>query len=461
VLLPESKKRNFKFKKRTFRMNLPEFVFHAMSKSTFADLKLTRQFLNAIDELGFQTPTPIQEKVIPLISGGQDVIGIAQTGTGKTAAYLLPLLKKLNYAQLDSPRLLIFVPTRELAVQVEQQCGQLAKYTDLRFMSIFGGMAKTTQHEKIKQGVDIIIATPGRFMELYLEGKINLKKVNTLVLDEADRLMDMGFMNQLRSILEVIPRKRQNLLFSATFPAAVERLSGEFLEFPVKIEIDPQASTTDTIAQFMYHVPNFKTKLALLEHLIHDEETFNRVLIFTRTKTTAENLGRYLQRKLPFQVRILHSNKGQSTRLNAFERFREGKLRILVSTDVSARGIDVSEISHVINFEIGNNYENYVHRVGRTGRAEKTGVALSFVNEEEQFHIKRIEDLIGKKIELLPLPEEIEAQEYLPGEEKTLARSLDLRKQKEDPSYQGAFHERKKNSSGTAWRKRPPKKGKR
>jgi ATP-dependent RNA helicase RhlE len=432
-----------------------------MDSITFNDLNLTRQFLNAVDDMGFETPTPIQAKVIPLILGGQDVIGIAQTGTGKTAAYLLPLLKKLNYAQFDSPRMLVFVPTRELAVQLEQQCAQLAKYTDLRFMAIFGGMAKTTQHEKIKAGLDIIIATPGRFMELYLEGKINLKRVNTLVLDEADRLMDMGFVNQLRSILEVIPLKRQNLLFSATFPAPVERLSGEFLAFPIKVEIDPHSSTTDTISQYMYHAPNFRTKLALLEHLLEDIETFNRVLIFTRTKTTAENLGRYLQRKYPFQVRILHSNKGQSTRLNAFERFREGKLRILVSTDVSARGIDITEISHVINFEIGNQYENYVHRVGRTGRAEKAGVAISFVNEVERYHMRRIEALIDQKIELLPLPEEVHVQEYLPGEQKDLARDIDLRKQKEDPEYQGAFHERRKNSSGTAWRKRPPKKGKR
>lgn len=432
-----------------------------MDSITFNDLNLTRQFLNAVEDMGFETPTPIQAKVIPLIMGGQDVIGIAQTGTGKTAAYLLPLLKKLNYAQFDSPRMLVFVPTRELAVQLEQQCAQLAKYTDLRYMAIFGGMAKTTQHEKIKTGLDLIIATPGRFMELYLEGKINLKRVNTLVLDEADRLMDMGFVNQLRSILEVIPRKRQNLLFSATFPAPVERLSGEFLEFPVKVEIDPHSSTTDTISQYMYHAPNFRTKLALLEFLLEDIETFNRVLIFTRTKTTAENLGRYLQRKYPFQVRILHSNKGQSTRLNAFERFREGKLRILVSTDVSARGIDITEISHVINFEIGNQYENYVHRVGRTGRAEKAGVAISFVNEVERYHIRRIEGLIGKQIALLPLPEEVQVQEYLPNEQKELARDIDLRKQKEDPEYQGAFHERRKNASGTAWRKRPPKKGKR
>jgi ATP-dependent RNA helicase RhlE len=432
-----------------------------MSKLSFTDLKLTRQFLQALEELGFESPTPIQEKFIPLVFGGQDVIGIAQTGTGKTAAYLLPLLKKLNYAQGIAPRMLIFVPTRELAAQVEQQCLQLTKYTDLRCLAIFGGMPKSTQATKIKAGLDIVIATPGRFMELYLEGKIDLKKVNTLVLDEADRLMDMGFMNQLRSILEVIPRKRQNLLLSATFPEAVDRLSAEFLEFPVKVEIAPQASTTETISQFMYHAPNFKTKLALLEYLMQDEEVFNRILIFTRTKAAAENLGRYLQRKYPFQVRILHSYKGQSTRMNAFERFRDGKLRILVSTDVSARGIDISEISHVINFEIGNNYENYVHRVGRTGRAEKVGTAISFVNDEERYHIERIEKLIGKKIELLSMPAEITVQEYLPGEQKDLARSLDLRKQKEDPEYQGAFHERRKNASGKVWRKRPPKKGKR
>lgn len=269
-----------------------------MPALTFSDLKLTRNFLNAVADAGYENPTPIQQKAIPIIQSGQDVIGVAQTGTGKTAAYLLPLLKKLNYAQLDVPRMLVFVPTRELAIQVEEMARDLAKYTDLRITSIYGGKGKTEQIENIKRGIDLLVATPGRFMDLYLLGHIGLKKVNTMVLDEADRLMDMGFLPQLRSILEVIPRKRQNLLFSATFSERVEKLTEDFLEFPVKLEVAPEQKTTETIRQVMYRVPNFKTKLKLIEHLLEDEEEFSRVLIFTREKTTAENLGRYLLRKI-------------------------------------------------------------------------------------------------------------------------------------------------------------------
>lgn len=414
-----------------------------MSATQFSDFKLTRNFLDAIDDLGFKVPTAIQQKAIPIVMGGQDIIGIAQTGTGKTAAYLLPLLKKLNYAQLDVPRALVFVPTRELAIQVEEMARALATYTDLRIVTLYGGKGKTSQIEMLKAGVDLLIASPGRFMDLYLEGHISLKKVNALVLDEADRLMDMGFLPQLHAILEVIPRKRQNMLFSATFSDRVEKLSQDFLEFPVKIEIARTQKTTPSIRQYFYRAENFKTKLHLLEHLLLDTDTFSRVLIFTRGKNIAENLGRYLQRKNPDSVQILHSNKGQSTRINAYEAFKSGELRILVATDVAARGIDVTEVSHVINFEIGPNYENYIHRIGRTGRAKQKGVAISLVNRVEAYHLERIETLTKHKIKELKSPEGIEEQPYLPGEEKEILRELDLRKQKDDPTYRGAFHEKK------------------
>jgi len=437
-----------------------------MSEITFADLKITRQFLNAIEDIGFHHPSPIQIKAIPVIHSGQDVIGVAQTGTGKTAAYLLPLLRKLNYAQFDSPRMLVFVPTRELAIQVEEMAVALAAYTDLRIKAIYGGKGKTEQRDLIAAGVDILVATPGRFMDLYLDGNIGLKKVNTLVLDEADRLMDMGFLPQLHSILEVIPRKRQNLLFSATFSKRVEQLSEDFLEFPVKIEIDPEQVTTNTIDQYCYRAANFKTKLALLEELLLDEETYSRVMIFTKSKSTAENLGRYLQRKMPESVRILHSNKGQQSRINAYEAFKKGDLRLLVATDVAARGIDVSAVSHVINFELGSNYQNYIHRVGRTGRAETQGVAISFVNRAEEYHLAQIEKVIGKDVVELSLPPSIVEQPFLPEEEFEIARELDLRKQKDDPTYRGAFHTKKsagKKSDKKGAQKKPSrtKKGRR
>ncbi len=432
-----------------------------MSYTLFTDLPLTRQFLQAVDEMGYTEPTPIQRKAIPVIFSGQDVIGVAQTGTGKTAAYLLPLLRKLNYAQGDAPRMLIFVPTRELAIQVDDMARELAKYTDLRIATVYGGKGKTEQRKQIEAGVDLVIATPGRFMDLYLEGAIGVKKVHTLVLDEADRLMDMGFMPQLRSILEVIPRKRQNLLFSATFSKRVEELSAEFLEFPTEIRISTSGKTTETIALFYYRVPNFKTKLMLLEQLLADEERFQRVLIFTRSRTTAENLGRYLQRRYGEIIKILHANKGQQSRISAFEAFRGGALRILVATDVASRGIDVSEVSHVINFELGSDPEHFIHRVGRTGRASHEGIALSFVNDVELHFLKRIEKAIKKEIAELTLPETVVLQPYLPDEEQEIARTLDLRKQKEDPEYRGAFHEKKRKPSGSGRRKPGRKKGSR
>ncbi|TVR36680.1 MAG: DEAD/DEAH box helicase [Cryomorphaceae bacterium] len=432
-----------------------------MSDTQFTDLPLTRQFLQAVDDMGYTEPTPIQRKAIPVIFSGQDVIGVAQTGTGKTAAYLLPLLRKLNYAQGDAPRMLIFVPTRELAIQVDDMARELAKYTDLRIATVYGGKGKTEQRKQIETGVDLVIATPGRFMDLYLEGAIVVKKVHTLVLDEADRLMDMGFMPQLRSILEVIPRKRQNLLFSATFSKRVEELSAEFLEFPTDIRISTSEKTTETIALYYYRVPNFKTKLMLLEQLLANEETFQRVLIFTRSRTTAENLGRYLQRKYGEVVKILHANKGQQSRINAFEAFRGGALRILVATDVASRGIDVSEVSHVINFELGPDPEHFIHRVGRTGRATREGIALSFVNDVELHFLKRIEKAIKKEIPELTLPETVVLQPYLPDEEQEIARTLDLRKQKEDPEYLGAFHEKKRKPAGSGRKKTGRKKGSR
>lgn len=399
--------------------------------------------MNAIADAGFETPTEIQQKCIPLILGGQEVIGIAQTGTGKTAAYLLPVLMKIKYASGKDPRVLILAPTKELTVQISGHALQLAKYTDLRVLPLYGGVGPKTQIETLNEGVDIIIATPGRFMELYLKGEIVTKQIKTLILDEADRMMDMGFMPQLRRIFEVIPHKRQNLLFSATFHEKVERLSREFLEFPVKVEITPQATAAKRVDQELYVIPNLKTKINFLEHLLQDSEAFNRVLIFTRTKEVADNVFRYLERKEYGPVKVIHSNKGQNTRINAVNEFKEGKLRILVSTDVTARGIDVLKVSHVINFDVPILYEDYVHRIGRTGRAFQEGTAITFATPAEMYHIAKIEKLIREKIPVRQLPPMVEIAETSPLEAKDMAREIDWQKKKEDPTFQGAFHERK------------------
>lgn len=411
---------------------------------SFENFNLNRQLLNAVSEAGFETPTEIQQKAIPLILGGQEVIGIAQTGTGKTAAYALPLLMKVKFAQGKEPRALILAPTKELTIQISEHVAQLAKYTDLRIFALYGGVGASQQIQAIENGVDILIATPGRFMELYLKGELPTKQIKTLVLDEADRMMDMGFMHQLRKIFEVIPSRRQNLLFSATFSDRIESLSREFLEFPIKIEVTPQATTASKVEQVLYKVPNLKTKINFLEFLLADKEEFNRVLIFTRTKDVANNVFKYLERKELGPVKAIHSNKDQNTRINAVNDFKEGNLRILVSTDVTARGIDVTRVSHVINFDVPILYEDYVHRIGRTGRAFQEGKAITFATDAELYHVGKIEKLIREKIPVKDIPSGVEIEETPKYEAKDMAREIDAQKRKEDPTFKGAFHERKR-----------------
>ncbi len=411
----------------------------------FADFNLNKQLLLAVAEAGFTQPTPVQQQTIPLLLAGHDVLGIAQTGTGKTAAFGLPLLMKAKYAQGHHPRALVLAPTRELAVQLEKHLRALATHTDLRLLAIYGGLGPKTQMEEIARGLDILIATPGRLMEIYLKGAVSLRDIKTFVMDEADKMMDMGFMPQIRAILEIIPRKRQNVLFSATMPERVTKLSEEFLEFPVRVEVSPPARTATNVAQTLYAVPNLLTKINLLHFLLHrDAATMTRVLLFCRTKTHADQVAHFLERKGPVgEVRVIHGNKGQNARLNSMDSFRAGEVRYLVATDVAARGIDVPQVSHVINFDVPIVHDDYVHRIGRTGRAQHTGAAITFANEAEMVHIAEIEALIHQTIPLLELPPEVEIMETEFEEQQTIGRELDERRRKLDPTFRGAFHERK------------------
>jgi ATP-dependent RNA helicase RhlE len=416
---------------------------------TFEDFTLNKQLLTACQELGYQTPTPIQEKVIPLVLAGNDIMGIAQTGTGKTAAFGLPILMKTKYAQGKNPRALIVAPTRELAMQISKALKDLAKYTDLRIVCLYGGVGMKTQIEEIEKGSDIIVATPGRLQDIYLKGHLVVKEIKTLVLDEADKMMDMGFMPQIRKLLEIIPaKKRQNLLFSATMPAKVIKLSEEFLEFPQIIEITPSATTAETITQSVYKVPNIKTKINLLEFFLEDKEKFSRLIIFTRTRKNAENLSKYLIRKYGEDtIKVIHANKGQNTRINAMEAFKDGKVRVLVATDIAARGIDAIAVSHVINFDVPIVYEDYVHRIGRTGRANQAGEAITFVNMAEEYHLKKIEVLIKTKIPVIEIPTQVEIT-FTPFDElQAMRREIDNQKKKENPNFKGAFHEKKKKDT--------------
>lgn len=414
------------------------------STADWSEFKLNKQLLDAVADAGFSAPTEIQQKCIPLISGGQQVIGIAQTGTGKTAAYMLPVLLKLRYAQGTDARALILVPTKELVIQVAEHARAFAKYTDLRVVEIYGGVGPKTQIEKIQSGLDLLIATPGRFMEIYLRSELPVKQIKTLVLDEADKMMDMGFMPQLRKIFEVIPPKRQNILFSATFPEKVERLAQEFLDFSARVEVTPQATVAVEVEQVLYHVPNALTKINFLEYLFTKTDEFNRVMIFTRTKEVANNVSKFLDRKKLGPVRVIHSNKGQNSRINAVNEFKEGKLRILVSTDVASRGIDVTNVSHVINFDVPILYEDYVHRTGRTGRAFQKGKAITLVTDAEKYHIDKIEKIIREKIPVKKLPKEIVIEPTPKEEAQAMAREIDRQKRYEDPEFKGAFHEKKR-----------------
>ncbi len=408
----------------------------------FEDFKLNKQLLDAVRDAGYTKPSPIQEKAIPLALAGHDVLGIAQTGTGKTAAFVLPILMKIKYAQGMHARALILAPTRELVMQIEEAVQVFGKYTDLRFVSLYGGLGPKTQIENIEAGVDILIATPGRFLDLYRKGVLLPSSIKTMVLDEADKMLDMGFMPQIRSILEVIPVKRQNLLFSATFGSKVDRFAQEFLEFPERVEVTEQATTAETIQQTKYFVPNIKTKINLLAHLLN-HESFSRIIVFTKSRKNAEAVYSYLERKKLGEIRVIHANKGQNTRINSMEDFKAGNVRMLVATDVAARGLDISMVSHVINFDVPLIYEDYVHRIGRTGRAENEGLAITFVNPAEEFHFEKIEEIIRMEVPTVQIPDDVETAKT-PFEEKQMyEREIDGQKRKEDPDFKGAFHEKK------------------
>ncbi|MFN8345612.1 MAG: DEAD/DEAH box helicase [Spirosomataceae bacterium] len=412
---------------------------------TFDDFNLNRQLLNAVADAGYETPSPIQQQAIPLVLQGHDVLGIAQTGTGKTAAYLLPLLMRIKYAQGLHPRALILAPTRELVMQIDAAIGELGKYTDLRHIALYGGLGPKAQIEALQKGTDIVVATPGRFMDLYLRGEIMVKQLTTLILDEADKMMDMGFMPQINRILEVIPRKRQNLLFSATFPPKVEKLSENFLEAPIRVEVTLQATTAEHVNQLIYEVPNFRAKINLLEYLVEQPEDFQRGMVFVRSKEAADNIYKFLKRKVVSEeeIRVIHANKGQNTRINAIEAFRDGRVRILIATDVAARGIDVTEVSHVVNFDVPIIYEDYVHRIGRTGRANREGKAVTFVTIADEYHIAKIEKIIRLTILRQPMPEAVEVPETPFDEKQAQLREIDEQRRKEDPNFKGAFHEKK------------------
>lgn len=406
---------------------------------------ITRQFLDGLSDMGIDQATEIQSMALPPALAGQDVLGIAETGSGKTLAYLLPLAMKLKYAREEHPRALIFAPSKELAQQIHAVWTGLTAYSDLRGLCLYGGVGKKNQIEALRGGQDLIVATPGRFMDLYSEGHIFLRQVDTLVLDEADRMMEMGFMPQLRGILEVIPVKRQNLLFSATFPERVEQLSTEFLEWPVKVQSRKSGQPKERLQQYRVELPNFRTKLNYLLYMLESEPA--STLIFCKSRDIANRVARFLERQSALQIAQLHANKGQHTRNKALEDFRSAELQVLVSTDVSSRGIDIAHVQRVVNFDLPQRKEDYLHRVGRTARMERAGEASILHLPHELPEVESLEKALGTSIALREVPAELPLGEDLPGERQDIARAIDARKRRMDPNYQGAFHAKKRSGS--------------
>ena len=377
---------------------------------TFQQLNLLPALLDAVDELGYVRPSPIQAQAIPPVLKGRDLIGCAQTGTGKTAAFAIPILQRLHghVSKRHTPiRALVLTPTRELALQIKESFDQYGKYLELRHTVIFGGVWQAPQVEALERGVDILVATPGRLNDLCNQGHIDLSGIETFVLDEADRMLDMGFIHDVRKVIARLPEKRQTLLFSATMPQEIAELSRTILVNPVRVEVTPQSSTVEAIEQRLYKVDKGNKKF-LLQHVLQDE-SLDSVLVFTNTKHGADRVVKELGRA-GIAAMAIHGNKGQSARIKALDSFKSGAIRVLVATDIAARGIDVNELAAVVNYELPNVPETYVHRIGRTGRAGRGGVAISFCNVDELAYLKDIEKLIKKQVPVVenhPWPMEI------------------------------------------------------
>ena len=391
---------------------------HKFHNMTFKDLDLSNQLQYAIEDLGFQTPTPIQEQAFPVVRSGKDVVGIAQTGTGKTFGYMLPILRDLKFSTQKHPRVLVLVPTRELVLQVVDEIEKLSKYINTRVLGVYGGTNINTQKQAILQGQDIIVATPGRLYDLGLSNALKLKSIQKLVIDEVDVMLDLGFRFQLMNIFDILPKRRQNILFSATMTEDVDALIYDYFKNPKKISIAVSGTPLDNIEQISYNVPNFFTKVNLLHHLLQDKKTYHKVLIFVGFKRTADYLFKHLEEIFGTETCVIHSNKTQNYRIRSIRQFDEGNNRILVATDVMARGLDFDNVSHVINFDTPDFPENYMHRIGRTGRAEKTGKTILLSTEKEQLAKEEIEGLMDYKIPLLPLPEEVEISKQLTEDER-------------------------------------------
>jgi ATP-dependent RNA helicase RhlE len=412
---------------------------------TFQDLNLNTPLLKALDEIGFKHPTTIQQKAFAPIMSGKDVLGIAQTGTGKTYAYLLPLIRQWVFAKKKVPYIIILVPTRELVLQVVDEFERLAIYTQMKATGAYGGANIKTQMSAILEGVDVVVATPGRLLDLLLNGTINSKHVKKLVIDEMDELLNLGFRTQIKNIFALLPERRQNLMFSATITDEVESLMDENFNHPTRIEAAPTGTPLANITQIGYAVPNFNTKINFLSYLFNTDSTMTKVLIFASSKTLADLINVRLENEFSDRLAVIHSNKTQPARFKTVEDFENGVCSILIATDIIARGLDVSEVSHVINMDVPIIPENYIHRIGRTGRADKKGIAITFIDHYDLEHQEKIEALMGCEIPMQTMPTLVEISDVLlPEEEPTIRLKVPEIRKSEGLSFHEKIDKNKK-----------------
>jgi ATP-dependent RNA helicase RhlE len=411
---------------------------------TFRDLNLKKPLWNALDDLGYETPTTIQAASFNVMMSGKDTIGIAQTGTGKTLAYLLPSLCMWKFSKEPHPQILIIVPTRELVAQVVSEVEKLSAYMNLAVGGVYGGTNMNTQAAMVLLGLDVLVGTPGRILDLAANGSLQLKHAKKVIIDEVDETLSLGFRPQLLRIFEYLPAKRQNMVFSATLSEEVSLFLDDYLTTPVRVEAARAGSSLDKIDQVAFRVPNFLSKVSLLHHLLENEAENSKVLVFVSSRTLADTLFEEMEQTLGDSVGVIHSNKAQNFRFNTVQNFQTGEINVLIATDLIARGIDVTDVSHVINFDIPESPENYIHRIGRTGRADKNGVASTFVSEKEETALSAIEALMQKKLPFTDVPSEVDFTEELLEFEKvkvTIPGKLIKLPKRENAG--ASFHEKK------------------
>jgi len=433
--------------------------------SKFEEINLNKQLRNAISDLGFENQTPIQEQTYSKILGGKDIVGIAQTGTGKTIAYCLPLLQELSYSNQNNPRILILVPTRELVAQVVETLKELTEYISCRIVGVYGGTNMNTQKIWLEDGADIVVATPGRLYDLALCRALQLKGIKKVVIDEVDVMLDLGFRFQLTNIFELLPNKKQNIMFSATMTEDVSDLIDSFFSKPEKIQIALSGTPLENISQSKYAVPNYYSKENLLANILRNKDEMRKVLVFVSSKKIADRLYETMSEFYLSELAVIHSNKSQNYRFRSINQYDEGKVRILIATDIIARGLDLDKISHVINFDTPIFAENYMHRIGRTGRAEEKGKSILFNTEKEEYYTNKIEELMGMEIPELKVPEEVEITQKLTTEEHRANGKNVFRNVKKEERENSGFHEKSEKNQQVndrdVWRKERARKYKR